>query len=674
MIVSLTATLVAVAIPQNTAASKVLAVSFTGTNNLTLTTGTGVSVPNGSTVSAAYTGTLIAQTATTFTIVYPTGATSVGAVDGSVAGTVVSFGTSANIENSLGFINQNTLVNLGSGVFHYIYQLVNTSYITGVTAQDSAGTITSGASVTTPSTATGSIGGSSISSVVKLDSTHIAISYRDTTAGNRLTAVVGVISGTTITYGTPAVLSSSTATSFQTTASTSITGGFVTTYKDTTNSNKLTAVACSVSGTTITPDVPVVLSNTTNVGSVFSLDSTHFLTIYTDSTNSNALTGLVCSVSGTTITLGTAQVISASTDTVGTRIGTVAVLDSTHFAVAYLDTVTNSYTSVVVCSVSGTTITVGVPVNTGNGGTTGSNDGLPQIIPLGSTNFVLAYYDTITNSLLNNKTLVLTTGFISGGTTVTLGSQTIITNAATVVEFLLQSLDSTNFIFAFKDQAIGDKLKVLGGTLSGTNNLTATLSVPIIVGTVVSGITPTVIQHYFITTDTTHFLFVLTDVSTAVGVSTQSSNRFRAVYGSYSNGIISTGTPITLSYTATGGATNLIFSLTPMDSTHVFINYLNSFNASRMASKIITANTSVGNLIGFALNSASAGNPVLVVSKGIITGLSSLTPGAIYYAASDGSISTTHSSLQVGLALSATTLLIKANDTNNNTNIGQFFG
>lgn len=65
--------------------------------------------------------------------------------------------------------------------------------------------------------------------------------------------------------------------------------------------------------------------------------------------------------------------------------------------------------------------------------------------------------------------------------------------------------------------------------------------------------------------------------------------------------------------------------------------------------------------VGFALNAASAAGSVVVQTDGIVTGLSGLTPTALYYLANTaGTISTTPgtNTRVIGIALSTTTLLI----------------
>lgn len=68
------------------------------------------------------------------------------------------------------------------------------------------------------------------------------------------------------------------------------------------------------------------------------------------------------------------------------------------------------------------------------------------------------------------------------------------------------------------------------------------------------------------------------------------------------------------------------------------------------------------NFVGFAVATATAGNPVQFQQNGVMGGFTGLTPGAIYYLSNtNGAISTTAGTVSrvVGIAISSTRLLIK---------------
>ena len=120
-------------------------------------------------------------------------------------------------------------------------------------------------------------------SAAALDSTHFVVSYQD--GGNSYygTARVGIVSGTTITsYGSENVFNS--ATTYYTSVAALDSTHFVVAYRDAGNSNYGTAIVGVVSGTTITSygSENVFNSAATLYISVSDLDSTHFVVTYMD--------------------------------------------------------------------------------------------------------------------------------------------------------------------------------------------------------------------------------------------------------------------------------------------------------------------------------------------------------------------------------------------------------
>ncbi|MGN7469635.1 hypothetical protein [Brevibacillus sp. SAFN-007a] len=67
----------------------------------------------------------------------------------------------------------------------------------------------------------------------------------------------------------------------------------------------------------------------------------------------------------------------------------------------------------------------------------------------------------------------------------------------------------------------------------------------------------------------------------------------------------------------------------------------------------------ITNVIGVAMNAATPGQMVKVLLKGIAKGFSSLTPNATYYVDSSGNLTKTGTATKLGVAISATELLIK---------------
>jgi hypothetical protein len=177
----------------------------------------------------------------------------------------------------------------------------------------------------------------------QLDSSHAVIEYTDGSNSSQETALDCTTSGT-LSCGTPVLTSTSTSGTFNKPIILSTTE-FVIEYTDSHNSSAETAVACATAGTAITCGTPITTSTSTATNYASGdLDSTHFFVAYNDSHNSSKETAVVCSISGTAITCGTPVMTSGSTSSLapGGTVATTVDLDSTHFAIEYLDTTNGS--------------------------------------------------------------------------------------------------------------------------------------------------------------------------------------------------------------------------------------------------------------------------------------------------------------------------------------------
>ena len=217
----------------------------------------------------------------------------------------------------------------------------------------------------------------SLLSVAALDATHFVVAFQETQSGFG-NSVVGTVSGTTITLGSKYVFNSA------------VTGGisvaaldathFVVTYRDGGNAGSGTALIGTVSGTSITHGPEAVInSSPTNYTSVAALDATHFVVTYREDSLDHRV--IACSVSGTSITYGPEVVIGQ-----GGRPTTIAALDATHFVIAYTSASPSLHGTVIVGSVSGTTITLG-PQAVYNAAFTWTSN----VAALDATHFILSY-------------------------------------------------------------------------------------------------------------------------------------------------------------------------------------------------------------------------------------------------------------------------------------------
>jgi len=189
----------------------------------------------------------------------------------------------------------------------------------------------------------------------------IAIAYQDASNSQYGTAVVGTVSGTTISFGTPVVFESA---SCQFVAATfdNNSNKVVVAYADQGNvSGAGTAIVGTVSGTSISFGSPTVFenANTDEISIAFDSSANKVVVAYQDVGNSNHGTAAVGTVSGTSISFGTPVVFQAA----DTR-HTSTTFDSTNnkIVIAYENDGSSEHGTAVVGTVSGTSISFGTPV------------------------------------------------------------------------------------------------------------------------------------------------------------------------------------------------------------------------------------------------------------------------------------------------------------------------
>lgn len=199
---------------------------------------------------------------------------------------------------------------------------------------------------------------SQLNNAITFDSSNnkVVIAYRDEGNSNYGTAIVGTVSGTDISFGSPAV--------FNTGRSDSISIAFdssnnkvVIAYRDNGNSNYGTAIVGTVSGTGISFGSEVVFkSATTGVTStVFDSNSNKVAILYND----GAGKAVVGTVSGTGISFG-----SEATFESGAVDGLSTAFDSNlnKIVAAYRDEGNSNHGTSAIGTISGTDITFGTPV------------------------------------------------------------------------------------------------------------------------------------------------------------------------------------------------------------------------------------------------------------------------------------------------------------------------
>ena len=332
---------------------------------------------------------------------------------GTVSGTSITFGTPVAYTSSA----------LQSASQSIAYDSVNNKVVISFTLQGGGnrygtaivGTV-SGDSISFGSAVTFNAGVTAwITSVFDSSNNKVVISYSDGGNSDYGTAIVGTVSGTSISFGSEVVFESANSGYLGSTFD-STNNKVVVSYRDDGNTGKGTAIVGTVSGTSISFGTAALFNNASTYWTDATFDSTNgkAVILYMDDGNSQYGTAIVGTVSGTDITFGSEVVFSTSATT-----APVAAFDSGvgKITVAYRDAGNSNNTTIIPATVSGTSISFDSAVDVGivNGG--GESIG----IVFDSTNNrnVIAFKDDTANDnsavVFRNAGTITTRGQVNSG-------------------------------------------------------------------------------------------------------------------------------------------------------------------------------------------------------------------------------------------------------------------
>jgi len=315
----------------------------------------------------------------------------------------------------------------------------------------------------------------------------IVVFYRGDPSGNRYgTAIVGTVSGTSISFGS-AVAFNNANTPFLACSFDSNAGKVVAAYKDVGNSNYGTAIVGTVSGTSISFGSEAVFNtgNTGDISTAFDSTNNKIIIAYTDDGNSNYGTAIVGTVSGTSISFGSEVVYNSGTTSYNS-----ASFDSSagRVLISYSDAGNSDKGEAVVGTVSGTSISFGDMALFKNG----SADFISSAYDSNQGRVVIAYrtpgnsnygeavvfkvgYSSATGGTIADGSAVIVNanGTVSsvGQTTASAGSLTALNSAGTGSSPVAVAFDSSNnkFVVAYADGFPNGVGKAQVGTVSGTS-------------------------------------------------------------------------------------------------------------------------------------------------------------------------------------------------------------
>lgn len=201
-------------------------------------------------------------------------------------------------------------------------------------------------------------GASNFSGAYDTSTNKVVIAYRNSPGYG--TAVVGTVSGTSISFGTPVTFHSNSTTQTATVFDSS-SGKIVIAYRNDFSADRGDIIVGTVSGTSISFGSPVTFeSNSTNgISLVYERNAQKLVIVYRDNVNSGYGTAIVGTVSGTSISLGSKYVFSPSFTNL-----TACAYDSISkkIVISFKDEGNSNYGTAVVGTVSGTSISFGTRV------------------------------------------------------------------------------------------------------------------------------------------------------------------------------------------------------------------------------------------------------------------------------------------------------------------------
>ena len=282
----------------------------------------------------------------------------------------------------------------------------------------------------------------------------VVIAYTDRDNSNFGTAIVGTVSGTSISFGTAVVFRSANTQQISATYDANA-QKVVIAYRNGVNGFG-TAIVGTVSGTSISFGTEVVYESA-GVDSVsVTYDSVQQKVVIAYRLNSGTLfgTAIVGTVSGTSISFGTAVTFqSTNTD----RITTTYDVNAQKVVIAYRNNGNSQFVTAIVGTVSGTSISFGTAVVAESVAT----DSISAVYDANAQKVVIAY----TGSLNYGTARV---GTVSG-TSISFGGATVFQSAGTFQISGAYDANAKQVVISYRDQGNSGAGTFVAGTVSGTS-------------------------------------------------------------------------------------------------------------------------------------------------------------------------------------------------------------
>jgi len=289
-----------------------------------------------------------------------------------------------------------------------------------------------------------------------INAQKVVIAYKDSGNSSQGTAVVGTVSGTSISFGSPEV--------FETGNTSDINIVYdenaqkvVIFYRDGGNSNRGTAIVGTVSGTSISFGSPEVFNtaNTTPITAAYDANAQKTAVGWYDALSGEFET-IVGTVSGTSISFGTmVTAYSGRPD----ELGATYDANAQKVVFVYKDVGNSNYGTAIVGTISGTSISFGASAVYN----TGDSRNNRAVYDSNAQKVVVAYKDSGNSS---KGTAIV--GTISG-TNITFGTEVVFNNASTNRLGMTYDANAQKIVIAFVDGSNSNYGAAISGTVSGTS-------------------------------------------------------------------------------------------------------------------------------------------------------------------------------------------------------------
>ena len=415
---------------------------------------------------------------------------------------VVNFVASGNIANgqtvvintdgTVGIITQTTsntpsagtpaVFNAGNSTPDVVFDSTNNKVVVVYTDDGNSGHGTaivgtvSGTSISFGSEVVFNAGDTAGPKVAFVGSSKVVVVYRDTGNNQYGTAVVGTVSGTSISFGSENAHTSHVA-SYNVIAYDSTNDKVVIAYKNESNNNAYSKVG-TVSGTSISFEDETQFNANTYSTAISSVGNGKVVLSYKDNSNSNTSTARVGTISGTSISFGSEVAFAPGTNI--SRMSSVFDTTNNKLVIAYNNSANINEGIAVVGTVSGTSISFGTPVIFNN-----ANTSYPGITFDPDTGKVIITYRDGGNS--NYGTAIQ--GTVSG-TSISFGSEVVYESAT--VSWTSAAYDSHNdkVVIAYRDDGNSNYgTAVVFSATSQVTNLTTENYIGIAAETISNGAT-----------------------------------------------------------------------------------------------------------------------------------------------------------------------------------------